>query len=260
MIAAAMTPSTVDSPTGARFALEAELCEVLAARISDVLGCTRQAAMLEEIQVGTVIPDLVIVDPGAGQWKPVTLTGFDSWIVADLLRARSRRVETLSRRLFAPPDRTSRAVERLERVGLLDRGARSSFSLVDRFPRDAEVVAVEAKLRRWREAVDQATEYLRFANRSYVALPEETVASTRGLLPLCRSRRVGVIAVSGSRAEVVREAPLHEPKSPGWVWLVARALESGRESRDSTPRRAPRATPPGAPAPCGSESRRATRS
>jgi hypothetical protein len=240
------TARTATSATGACFALESQLCEVLAASISEVLRFRRPAAVLEEIQVGMVIPDLVIVDPGAGRWGPVTLTSFESWIVADLLRARSRRVETLSRRLFARPDRTSRAVERLERVGLLNRGMRSSFSLVDNFPRDAEVVAVEAKLRRWREAVDQATDYLRFANRAYVALPQETVASTRGLLPLCRSRRVGVIAVSGSTAEIVRVAPLHEPKSPGWVWLVARALESGGPlgTRRRIEHRAPRGLVP----------------
>jgi hypothetical protein len=184
--------------------------------------------MLSEVQVGAVIPDLVIVDPVVDEWSPVSLTGFDTWIVADLLRARTRRVTTLSRRLYARPEKTMRAVERLERVGLLDRGSSSAFSLCDCFPRDAEVVAVEAKLYRWREAVDQATSYLRFANRSYVALPKEVVEGTDGLLPVCRARRLGVIAVSETSVEIVRMAPLHQPRSPGWVWLVARALEQRR--------------------------------
>ena len=244
--------------TRRRFALEAELCEVLVAGVPEVLGWSRPCTMLGEIQVGAVIPDLVMVDPVVDRWSLISLTRFDSWIVADLLRARSRRVSTLSSRLFARPEKTMRAVERLERLGLLDRASGSAFSLGDCFPRDAEVVAVEAKLYRWREAIEQAAEYLRFANRSYVALPKETVDTTKGLLAACRSRGLGVIAVSEANIEVVRRAPLHQPRSPGWVWLVARALERQGRATDSMPRRAPHARRVGVRAPCGDETRRPT--
>ena len=40
------------------------------------------------------------------------------------------------------------------------------------------VVAVEAKLLRWRDALAQAISYLRFANESYVALPKAVVELT----------------------------------------------------------------------------------
>lgn len=228
------------------FALEAQLCEVLAACVPATLGWSRPATMLSEVQVGTVIPDLVIVDPVVDDWSLVSLTGFESWVLADLLRARARQITTLSRRLYARPEKTMRVVKRLERLGLIGRDSSSALSLCESFPRDAEVVAVEAKLYRWREAVDQATAYLRFANRSYVALPKEVVDGNDLLQAACRTRNVGVIAVSGASVEIVREAPLHQPRSPGWVWLVARAI-ARRRNASSTQHQAPPAKRAGVP-------------
>ena len=40
--------------TGRTFALEAELCEVLAAGVPATLGWSRPGTMLSEVQVGTV--------------------------------------------------------------------------------------------------------------------------------------------------------------------------------------------------------------
>lgn len=226
------------------FELESQLCDVLAAGLRDALGWSGEATMLSEVQVGSVIPDLVLVDPRRVGSSVGSLTGFETWIVADLLRSRSRRVKTLSRRLFARPEATTRAVARLERVGFLARASEASFSLrEDSFPRDAEVVAIEAKLRRWREAIDQATEYLLFANCSYVALPKETIDGSMGILPACRHRGLGVIAVAPAGIHVVRKAPRHQPRSAGWVSLVARALrdDAVTASTRSPARRAMRA-------------------
>jgi len=231
------------------FRLEAQLCEVLVAGLLDALGWSRTAAMLSEVQVGAVIPDLVLVDSRRVGTSPCALTGFDTWIVADLLRSRARRVKTLSDRLFAEPEKTTRAVARLERLGLVDRPSKATFSIREgSFPRDAEVIAVEAKLSRWREAIDQATAYRRFANRSYVALPRETLERSKGIVPTCRSRGLGVLAVSSDGVHVVRRAPFHHPRSAGWVSLVARALAEDAVT-GSSQSQAQRATRAGARAP-----------
>lgn len=242
------------------FELEEDLCEILSASVLQALHVSKPVTFLGEVQVGLVIPDLVFVCAGTARTQPaVGLTGFDSWIIAELLRGRSRRTETLAARLFARPEKTIKALERLERRGAVRRESSECFSLcAGWFPRESEVVAVEAKLVRWREAVDQATEYLRFANRSYVALPEETVARTTAIAAACRMRGLGLVSVSRRGVDVVHRAPLHRPRSASWVWLVGRALSQDR-STDSMRPRERCAKPVGGQASSGRESRQAPR-
>lgn len=232
--------------SGASFRLEADLCAVLASGALAALGAAA-ATMLGEIQVGLVIPDLVFVSGAIAPTWDLELSGFESWIVADLLRARARRPETLAARLFSRPERTTLALKTLERKGLVSRTGATVALRYESFPRASEVVAVEAKLTRWREAVDQATVYRRFANRSYVALPWETIRAAKGLRSACRGRGLGLVAVSPDRVDVVRTAPVHHPRTPEWVWLVGRALALG----DATvrPPRARSSTRAGVPAP-----------
>jgi hypothetical protein len=231
------------------FSLESQLCEVLARHVLEVLGVEHAAAVLEEVRVGTVVPDLVVVSRG-GSALDLRLSGFESWIVADLIRTRSRRIDTLSRRLFARTEITVRAVERLERAGLVERLSADAVSLRHAcFPVESEVIAVEAKLRRWREAVEQAVGYQRFANRSYVALPADIIDGGEEILEACRSRGLGVLSVSRQGARVALKAPLRRLFSPGWVWVVGQARVTERSKQRS---RLPalHATPVGVPVRC----------
>ncbi len=237
------------------FQLEAQLCSVLSSTILRALDSTGRATLLTEVQVGLVIPDLLVVCAEAAVGPIGDLTGFESWIVAELLRARSRKTETLASRLFARPEKTDAALRSLERRGAIHRASPTTVMLRDDwFPRTSEVVAVEAKLLRWREAIDQATDYLRFANRSYVALPEETLKQRAGIAVACRQRGLGLMSVSTRGVEVVRKAPLHRTTSPGWVWVVGRALTAQHATVPKLPR-AHSATLAGARAPSGRENR-----
>lgn len=204
------------------FELESQMCRVLGATLSKALTLPSTSRIVREVQVGLVIPDLIAVSRPDGAYR-TPVSSFESWIIADLMRARTRRPETLARRLFTQPQRVDRALQRLVRFGIVHRAGVDSFCLATDFiPNCAEVVAVEAKLTRWREAVDQATSYLRFANRAYVALPVDRIERNADLLATCRTRRLGLIAVGDVSADVVRAAPRHAQQSPGWVWLVAR--------------------------------------
>lgn len=213
----------------ASFQLESQLCSVLSSALLQALDEER-ATVLKEVQVGLVIPDFMVVSAAGSRSIVGELTGFESWIVADLLRVRCRRPDTLASRLFARPEKTAEALLRLERKGAIYRSSATSVSLRDDwFPRSSEVVAVEAKVLRWRQAIEQAAEYLRFANRSYVALPQETLRGRKAAAAVgaaCRSRGVGLMSVSTQGVELVRKAPLHRPASAGWVWVVCRALST----------------------------------
>jgi hypothetical protein len=113
------------------------------------------------------------------------------------------------------------------------------------FPNAAEVIAVEAKLHRWREAIEQATTYRRFANRSFVALPRATIEGSAQISEACRERGLGLIAVWSSGAKVVRPAVRHRPASAEWVWVVGQAADWKATRTRSAPVLG--ATPAGAP-------------
>jgi len=208
------------------FQLEAELCRVLATGVRGALKVSDGAPLLSELQVGQVIPDMLLVLADTARLKcKVELSGFESWIVAELLGGRSRRPETLAARLYARPEQTVKALDRLERRGAVYRSTSTTFMLREGwFPRQSEVVAVEAKLARWRDAIEQAKAYLRFANRAYVALPAETINRAGGILDACRLRGIGLLSVSHHGVNIVKKAPLHRTSSPGWVWVVGRVL------------------------------------
>ena len=78
------------------FTLEAQLCDVLASTVLHALNVGRRAAVLKEVQVGPVIPDLMIVSAEAEATAVGTLTGFESWIIAADERGKRAREETTS--------------------------------------------------------------------------------------------------------------------------------------------------------------------
>ena len=119
----------------------------------------------------------------------------------------------------------SRSAERLDRL----RGLRAvnrrgtAYSIAPRW-RDilAEVVTIEAKVSKWRRAVQQARRNRLFAHRSYVALPEHLVprvSTDAGFL----ASGVGLLAVDdGGATLLVREATVGMPRI--WVYYYRLAV------------------------------------
>ena len=183
-----------------------------------------RSTVFEELPVGTVIPDVVLVSMSAHRLS-TEFSSFESWVVASFLRFRRLTMEVLAQRLYARPERTERALTALLRRQIVRRTSETSYELCREWlPANAEVVAIEAKLTRWREAVDQASAYLRFADRAYVALPLETAERTHDLLAVCRSRGLGLLGVAPHGVQLIRRAPRRRARSPEWVWVLGRAL------------------------------------
>jgi hypothetical protein len=89
-----------------------------------------------------------------------------------------------------------------------------------------EVLAIEAKLTRWREALHQAYRNRCFAHRSYVALPPEVAARAGRYASEFALRRVGIYAVSPHGLTLILEC---EHEAPVLPWLTATALTLLRE-------------------------------
>ena len=87
---------------------------------------------------------------------------------------------------------------------------------------EGEIIAFEAKLTRWKVALNQAYRNRCFAHRSFVVLPERTAHIALKNSKEFVSRNVGIVAVSGqSHYDCVLEASVSHPCLG---WLTQKAL------------------------------------
>lgn len=224
------------SPVRTMFRVEADLLSILkGASRRHFLGTrlARQSLVFPHFQIGMTVPDLIFVGPTSKsnrkRRRVSPLRVFDTWVLAELIHEGSLRHDVITRRLHTRTDRTRAALQRLGRLGLVVELGSGFFGLGRRsLHSSVEVVAVEAKLNRWKQAVKQAAEYRRFSNRSYVALPESTIAASHMVSKACRGAGVGLIAVGKRQLTVIVKARREEPQSPEWLWLISKTIGLGR--------------------------------
>ena len=89
-------------------------------------------------------------------------------------------------------------------------------------PRDYAVYAFEAKLTRWRYALQQAYRSTSFAHRSYVVLPKQTAMVASRCAQLFKQLTVGLCYVDESAVVLLIEAM---EKDPLQQWLTSRARD-----------------------------------
>jgi hypothetical protein len=209
------------------FLSESDLCGALLGAWSDQVAHDVALSVLTEVRVGTVIPDqLVLRIPKrratASHVRRLTL--FESSILAALDDDCARRPSTVASRLFTRKERVEHVLGRLARTDLVERSASGGYTLsTRRLPTHIDIIAVEAKLSRWREAVEQARQYSRFANEVYVALPVSTIESS--FLPClehCKMFGLGLLAVTPKGTERLVKASRLDPRTPEWFWLMSR--------------------------------------
>ncbi|HUW12277.1 MAG TPA: hypothetical protein VM537_21305 [Anaerolineae bacterium] len=87
------------------------------------------------------------------------------------------------------------------------------------------ILAFEAKLSRWRDALHQAYRNTCYAHLSYVVLPEQTAARARRHSREFEIRAVGLCCVSGGCIEVAIPASKHDPIQPWLSRLAAGQVE-----------------------------------
>jgi hypothetical protein len=176
-----------------------------------------------------IVPDLVlIIRPTNDQLLKENgraLSQFNCAIMAYLLNNGPRFVDEIAESLFARPSIVERATKELSRRGLIamDRGGGIKL------PRTllagvGQVIAVEAKLDRWREAMAQAVAYLGFANESYVALPDAIIERRTKLTKECRANGIGLISVNPTSCKIVVRARKHKPRTSDWLWLLGKTV------------------------------------
>jgi DNA-binding helix-hairpin-helix protein with protein kinase domain len=86
------------------------------------------------------------------------------------------------------------------------------------------IFAIEAKLYNWRKALKQAYRNKLFADRAYVALPEESAAPAICQIQEFHHASVGLIIVSNTYSRVYYNPPLNTYRSPKHVEKVQQTL------------------------------------
>lgn len=212
------------------FALEDRLLSVLRRTVSTALapqgcGVTRN---FTKLQVGMVIPDLVVVASPQDIRVPTKHAKipslFECAVVAELLKCGPSTHGRVARKLFARPHSLERAVLRLKSLQLLRVNRRRRISANRRaFPASIKVISIEAKLRRWKDAILQAEEYLSFSDCAYVALPKIIINTNDRIKLACQAKGLGLIAVNSLSSEIILRPKTKRPLSAARVWLMRKA-------------------------------------
>lgn len=174
--------------------------------------------VLREPTIGPVIPDLLVGEWGADQVPRAyaSATRIDAHVWALLEREGPLEPAELQARLHLSSPAFAAATTRLARHGVLETFADPTGCSANRWhvAREARtdgvcLTAVEAKLTRWTDAVDQAAAYLRFADRAYVVLDGNQVRTSAAVLKAVEQAGVGLLLQFGRNLTEVVPAALH---------------------------------------------------
>ena len=210
------------------FRLEKDLVTVLRGRSAALITSKpghRTHGILSERQVGMRVPDLLIVrSKPSGDYTPLRLSYFECVLIAATLKLGGATVADLAASTYSLPEQIGERIVRLVKLGLMFERSDSVSVPLKALPAGARVVAVEAKLTRWREALQQARDCLRFANEAYIAMPATVIGRNAIALSTCAEHGVGVIAVDPVDARVILPAEGHLPCSAEWVQILSNSV------------------------------------
>lgn len=212
-----------------RFAREKDLVDVLHVSTVPVLannpssGCS----VFKEVAVhtdGLRIPDLLLVYHNRHAAAAATVTYYEAAVLAALYERSPQTAVDLADALFISCSGLMERLATLQRRKLIVRIG-DKFSLNQRaFPTGVRVVAIEAKLKQWRRALEQAQTYLVFAHEAYIAMPSST-ALRADVVAHCAAAGVGVLAVDAdAKVSCALKAPSSPPFSGEYLRLLSATI------------------------------------
>lgn len=224
------TTETVPS-SGYRF--ERDLVVSLTEHLRAQLASRRTLAttLRHEVPVGRAIADIVSVSAPRARLARrhavgLAFTVSESVALARLRRHGPTRVDRLPAVCGLTPRELKQGVwAQLVESKIIRQGPGGRITLAPLWPSTLQVVAIEAKLTRWRDALRQAIEYRRFADRVYVAISETHIAAALRSRDEFEHPGVGLLAVNGAVRTIV---PAKPSTDHDWrrEFVVSRLLDS----------------------------------
>ena len=178
---------------------EADLVDDLIGHLPAYVKRTSKTCTIHrEVSVGRSVADVVVaLMPENLVRIPPTLSVQDSVIVGALRSNGSTRIDLLERLCGMPPMSLRRGIiDRLQNARVVSRGQGGLVSL-GRWCRSGMLIAIEAKLTKWLDALEQARAYRQFADQVYVALPADRVQPALKARAMFEHNSVGLLSVNG---------------------------------------------------------------
>lgn len=130
--------------------------------------------------------------------------------------------------MFERRERVDRLLDELIGAGALEETANGSVRLSPELRSlRTQVVAVEAKLSRWNEALEQAVSYGAFADRSFVAMDAGRIDGSRhDVTEAFRRAGIGLVLVDGDGARCIHPGRKNARVTPGKDYLRFSSLST----------------------------------
>ncbi len=229
------------SGDGASFRYEKDLVRVLSGSLHQLFSSPgRQLSVLREVAFGSAIADVLVGsveehlhERSADAMLPAGL--IDSFLVHSIAM-RELGVPSIRERLGVPRNSFDRSLRKLHKCGLVASPYSDFALLTDRAVGllRMDVIAIEAKLTRWKDALEQARSYQDYSDRSYVALDARRVHVTDSMVSEFEKYGVGLIMCRPDEVSILLEASHRVLLTPRRVHSVLRIAASLAESEAST--------------------------
>lgn len=187
------------------FKTERDLQLELAALDFPLFQSDCEAYSRREVRVGGCIPDLIHVSftkkLDVPAW-PKRWSYKHSYITWLLRQHEDLYIHEIAGLMYVPSERIKPILNNLVESEILCETPKGTLSLSRSMKNiRGHVLAVEAKLRNWREALSQAITYKNFANTVFVAMDATSVPYQPDILSIFENEDIGLCAVSPGSTE-----------------------------------------------------------
>lgn len=200
------TTSIVTKRKEGVFRFERDLQTELASLELNLSGTYSKTYYRREVPVGACIPDVIYVRfssiPDPNLW-PRQWTFRHSSAIWLLRKEGVMTLDELAASFYEPPTgKIKKTMQDLVRSGAVIEDWPQQFFLSPAMDAvNAEVIAGEAKLSRWSRALEQTLDYLRFADKVFVAMDANLMPKRESVLSKFRDLGVGLCAVLPRKIE-----------------------------------------------------------
>lgn len=191
--------------------------------------------MREEVPVGECIPDLIYVrfsNPPNPDVLPRKWTYRHTYVIWLLRKWGKLHPKTIAARSYERLERIEPIIEDLINSGSIKKKKTGALTLSEELNLlSAEVISVEVKLKRWRQALLQAEKYKRFSDQVFIAMDADGIPRGEDDLTLFRNLGVGLYAVStDERNLIIPPGVCSQSKGAEREYLIASAISQARQT------------------------------
>lgn len=188
----------------------------------------RRIRMKREVGVGRNIADIVVMlSPVNGVRPAKPLSIFESTVLS-VLRQKGPATPSMLECWcgIEPGTFHDRHLRKFTGMGAIRHLPSGELKLADDWLRDCSIIAVEAKLTRWRNALSQAIAYTRYADQSFVLLDEKNADPAIKSADEFRSAGIGLFVLrERSEIETVVDAKRHQTHSWQREFVMSRLCQ-----------------------------------